>query len=260
MLVSSVLLTLALTQTAAPLQLAVVRLEPVNVSEALASALEETVGLRLAEGGLAKVTTRNDVIAMLGLERQRQLLGCSEGSNCTAELAGALGAEGIVRGEVAKLGDVYQLNVKVLSSSGAPLYSTLRRVGSEEALLREVDGVAREALASLRFKLRGIAPPEPVGPWVLVGVGGAVLVGGVIAEVLAVLDYTSLQSATEPNQLRRLRDEGKIKQTLGLSLMGVGAATLAAGLVWRLLGVERGPVTAWVQPGAAGVVWAGAWP
>ncbi|MCU0699202.1 MAG: hypothetical protein MUC96_22065 [Myxococcaceae bacterium] len=207
------------------------------------------------------MTTRTDVIAMLGLERQRQLLGCSgEGSNCTAELAGALGAEGVVRGEVAKLGDVYQLNVKVLSSVGATLYSTLRRVGSEDALLREADSLAREALVTLRFKLRGIAPPAPIGPWVLVGVGAAVLVGGVVAEVLAVADYTSLQSATEPGTLRRLRDDGKLKQTIGLSLLGVGAATVAAGLLWRFFGGEPAPVTAWVQPGAAGVLWVGAWP
>lgn len=61
----------------------------------------EVLATHLREHGL-KVMTGRDIGAVLGLERQKQLLGCMDDStSCSAELAGALGVGALVVGTVA---------------------------------------------------------------------------------------------------------------------------------------------------------------
>lgn len=151
---------LSLVLVAAPIQLASVGFTSVKVAKPLVTSFEETFALRLSQDGRVRVTTRRDVVTMLGVERQRQLLGCAEDStSCLAELAGALGSEGVIIGEVAQVGRVLQLTIKVLSPTGKPLYSTLRRVKGEEAMLAELDAVALEAGAAVTLALRPAKPP-----------------------------------------------------------------------------------------------------
>src|SRR4051812_21332764 len=63
-----------------------------------------------------RVLTARQIAAVIGLDRQKQLMGCNEGTACVAELAGAMGADGLIVGDVGKLGDTYAINVKVLSA------------------------------------------------------------------------------------------------------------------------------------------------
>ena len=46
---------------------------------------------------------------MVELEAEKQSIGCNDDSNCLAELAGALGADLVVYGELGKLGNQYML-------------------------------------------------------------------------------------------------------------------------------------------------------
>src|SRR5205823_914650 len=63
-----------------------------------------------------KVTTAAQLSAVLGLERQRQLLGCTEESgSCVAELANALGADVVVQSTVARVGEGLRCNVVLVS-------------------------------------------------------------------------------------------------------------------------------------------------
>src|SRR5688572_12170524 len=104
---------LCLTGAAAPVSLALPGLNAVNLAQGEGELYSELLAQKLAALGL-KVISARDIGAVLGLERQRELLGCKDGI-CTAELAGALGVEGIVVGDVGKLGGSYQVNLKVLS-------------------------------------------------------------------------------------------------------------------------------------------------
>lgn len=89
-----------------------------------------------------QVISSRDVTALLGLERQRQLLGCTE-SGCLAELAGALGADDVVSGSVGRLGRSLLLTVTRVETRSATAKSRwserLRESddprASEEALL-----------------------------------------------------------------------------------------------------------------------------
>lgn len=276
---------LVLVVAAAPIQLASVGFTSVKVSKSLVASFEETFALRLSQGGTVRVTTPRDVVTVLGLERQRQLMGCADDStSCLAELAGALGSEGIVMGEVAQVGRVLQLTIKVLSPGGKPLYSTLRRVKGEEAMLAELDAVALEAVAALTTVLRPpvkavvepppvkpaevvvpavpppAAAPAPVGPWVVLGVGGAFAVAGGVLQGLAVADFNRLADhSASVDSPAALRDAGKLKQLFGLSLLGAGGAAVIAGALWLALGASPVTPTAWVSPDAAGLMVVGAW-
>src|ERR1043165_8566816 len=97
------------------LMLVVLAAAPVRVATAdwLFSGVEKPVGeafldrfaTKLAENGV-RVTTQLDIAQVLGLQRQKELSGCSaEGSTgCLAELAGALGVAAVLAGSVVKGG------------------------------------------------------------------------------------------------------------------------------------------------------------
>src|SRR5438132_10875798 len=106
---------------AQPVKLASVGFIQLNLTEQLANVYAETFAAKLQACGGITVMTPKDIAAVLGIERQKQLLGCSdEASSCSAEIAGALGVDGIIRGDVARVGTAYQINIRVLSAkSGA---------------------------------------------------------------------------------------------------------------------------------------------
>src|SRR3954468_24735019 len=139
------------TPAAAPPHLAAVGFSAVRIPADLAASFSETFALRLNQTKLVQVITPRDAAAVLGGERQRQLLGCSDdGTSCLAELAGALGADGIVTGEIAQVGSVIQLTVKVLGARDAKvLFETLERFKSEEEVLDALDRIAKVAAAQV---------------------------------------------------------------------------------------------------------------
>lgn len=75
-------------------------------SDLLVSALDGT--------GLFRVTSAKDLATILGLERQKQLMGCSDDSNCMAELANALGADLVLAASVGRLADTYLVTVRLI--------------------------------------------------------------------------------------------------------------------------------------------------
>src|SRR5438045_7742515 len=68
---------------------------------------------QMLAAGISIISER-EISAMVGLERQKQLLGCSEGTECMVELANALGVQGILLGDIAKLGNRYQVSLKII--------------------------------------------------------------------------------------------------------------------------------------------------
>src|SRR5437660_1662129 len=72
----------------------------------------------IAEG--FRVTTKSEISALLGFERQKSLMGCGEtATNCLAELAGALGVDGLIVGSLAKTPRGFVMNLKVVSALDA---------------------------------------------------------------------------------------------------------------------------------------------
>src|SRR4051812_36888184 len=99
-------LLVATAVSAAPtpktISLALPRLNGVN----LAAGEAELQAQRLAEkfsGYGIKVLTSHDVEAVLGMERQKQLMGCADDSSCLTEIVGALGVDGILLADLGRI-------------------------------------------------------------------------------------------------------------------------------------------------------------
>ena len=109
---------------AAPLNVASTDWAFSGIDKTLASALEGRF-LKLLNDRKIQVVSSKDVAATLGLERQRQLVGCSaESSSCLAELAGALGVSALLSATVARAGSNFVVSLRVTSASDAPLPSS----------------------------------------------------------------------------------------------------------------------------------------
>ncbi len=102
---------------------------PALLVEQLAAALE-------ARGDL-KVVTSKDIEAMLGFDRQKQLLGCAEAS-CAAELGGAMGVEWIVAGSISQLETTFLVSLtatRVATASVEHRFSAKTKARTADALL-----------------------------------------------------------------------------------------------------------------------------
>jgi hypothetical protein len=237
----------------------------VNVTPELATFAADHVGQTLGERGL-KVVSQRDVQAMLGLERQKQLLGCTDDStSCSAELAQALGVDLLLVGTFARLGQTLQVNLRVLSARDGSVRARFSGTADEEAQLPKLLTRAGEALADALLPAPpGSAPrPPPTASWVLLGGGVAVAAAGGVCLFLQEQDHASLiapasQGVIAAAAAEGARDRGKALQTAGPILLGVGAAALAAGLVVWVAAPRAAPVvSATLTPGGATVVVSG---
>jgi hypothetical protein len=241
-------LPLAALLSAAPAQtkLAVGSLSTVNVSPELAGFVVEHLAEELRGRGF-RVTTSGDMAAILGLERQKQLLGCTDsGSSCLAELASALGVDAVVAGELAKLGATYQLDLKVLSAKdGARLAGWSERL-KDESLLTDALHRAAEAIATALPPGRAspakataveISTPAPTPEsrplrtrsWIPALAGGVCVVGGAISYGLGKDDYNQLKTAPQitPQSWADKQSHGPVLESGGVLAMVVGGAGLA---------------------------------
>jgi hypothetical protein len=155
--VSSAALAVALSLLAAePLKLAAPGFSGVDVTDAQATFFSDHFAQQLTLRGM-QVITSSQIGVLLGFERQRQLMGCKEesGVSCMAELAAALGVDGVITGSVGKFDQAYQVNVSVVSSlNGRTLSAFSRKVNGSAAVLDALndaaDQVARELPRALR--------------------------------------------------------------------------------------------------------------
>jgi TolB-like protein len=238
-----------------------------GVDPQLVGALTEAVSSEVARTGYFKVLASKDVQTLLGLERQKQLLGCSEeAQSCFTELAGALGARFVMAGSVAKLGDAYQLSLQVLDSRTAQPVGRTTRLGNSLQVLRT-------ALPYAIAEAAGTPPPNPpsrILPFSLIGGGGAVVIAG------ALFGLDGLSRERETNRELELADSGSaqlkpasyyrdaaavssVEKTVALGGLIAGAALVATGMVLFQQGGDSGAGLALV-PTPSGVALVGVWP
>lgn len=239
--------------SAAP-RVAVLDFQGVKVDKDLLGFCTTTFATRLAEGDALQVTTSADLNNALGLERQRQLMGCSpEGGACMAELAGALGVAAIAAGSLAKFGERYQLTLRSTDAAGRPV-AALTEEGTEAQL---PDMLQRAAAALRRGLLGGLKPEGAVStsaagasspaPFVVVAIGGAVAVTGAVLWAIAGATYGQLVDPRAPTlfddaEAVRRASSAKTLQAAGLALLGTGVAAGLAGALWAAL---RPKAVAW---------------
>jgi TolB-like protein len=244
-------------------KLAALPFERAGIDEGLATLVQDSLVNRLAEKPFLQIVTDRDMAALLGLEREKQLLGCAGDSrSCVAELTGALGVEALVTGSIGRAGRSFQLNVKVIDAAGAKTLFAFSSepVANEEALL----GLCASLAESIAARFEARAPgASSAAPWVLVGVGAGVAVGGAVFALLAKgnLDALRGMASLAPRTPESVRDQGQVFQGLSIGLLGAGGAMVLGGVLWRLL-LPGAPVTAsaFLSPGAAQVFVQAVWP
>ena len=160
---SPLLLSLIVIATP-PRTLASPGLTAINIDERVANFYSEFFAQELAQRSGFRVVTSGEVATLLGLERQKQLLGCSEETtSCMAELAGALGADGVVMGSIARLGSGFAVTLKVISPGDArTLAMRTGRSKDEDALLDWLTETAQQVSGQLRSAFSPL--PQPAAP------------------------------------------------------------------------------------------------
>jgi hypothetical protein len=254
----------------APLQVASPGFSLVNVDPKAGAFFADHFAQELGRQRGLSVMTASDVGTLIGMERQRQLLGCSsEGSSCLAEVAGALGVDAVITGSVARFEQSYRVNVKVLRArDGQALFLESTRAANEEALL---DWLSRTARAAAPRMLEGLGRADAglaqagggagLSPWLPAAGGGALLVGGGVLYGLARGLHADLARGepllVSPAELSALQARGQAFQVSGLALGAAGVAGLVLSGVLALQ-QSAAPATPSVAlgagPGGAGMV------
>ncbi|MBK7861160.1 MAG: hypothetical protein IPJ65_21620 [Archangiaceae bacterium] len=183
-----------------------------------------------------EVVTSDEIAVLLGAERQRQLLGCSESESCLAELGNALGTSATLKGNVARLDAVYQVQLTVLGNDTRIIAETSARASDEPALLDPLDEAARALARQLGAKLPRRLKPVAWVPGLLGLLSGA---AGTVMLAQSKSDYDTLtHSSFSAGDAERVANRGSALQTGGFVALGVGTALLVAGVLLFLLGPQ----------------------
>lgn len=215
----------------------------------------------LAKNDDLSVVTARDISLVLGLERQRQLMGCStDNASCIVELAGALGTDAVLSGTVAKTERSVTLVLRAIrATDAAELVSATVRVANEDELQEWIEEHARGFAEELVAKVRGVpvrSSSSATWPkWL--ALGGGVALGGVGAGLRGAAEGSAgaLRGASPSNPVNvdGVVSDGKAFEASGNTLIAVGAAALATGAV--LFAVQPSAPVAFVPvPGGAGFV------
>ena len=224
----------------------------------LADSLSESVLTELQRSKNLEVVGQSDVASMLGVERQKQLLGCAE-SVCLAALSGALGTPWLVTGSVARLGKAYRLDLKLLQASNGAATWRDGKTTQNDAEVFEV------LTAMVKDLVRALDPTAPArvgaAPLVLVIAGAAVAIVGAVFTGLAAADWGSLndtgwRASHSWVDVQPTGNGFNRNVILGPILLGTGLAAAAGGVVWWLTG-RTSQVAVIPLPGA--VALSGSW-
>ncbi len=136
-----------------------------------------------------ELVQRFDIAALIGVEAEKQMLGCDENA-CLAELGGALGAKRIIAGTVALLGGKQVLTVKIVDSEEVKLLKQLARQLPADM------GEYSEALRVLSYELFDLEAPPLIEPW-HERTWVRIVAGGVLAGIAAG-SYVAAQPSEVP--------------------------------------------------------------
>ncbi|MDP7039294.1 MAG: PEGA domain-containing protein [Myxococcota bacterium] len=128
-------------------KIAVPLLSVSQLDESMSELLTEIITAEIAQMGHYTVISQSDINAMLGFDRQKELMGCDDVA-CTAELGGALGVDAILAGNVGVLGTTYVLSLKLINTQDATVlargYDKVK--GEPDQLLDIIKTIVREML------------------------------------------------------------------------------------------------------------------
>src|SRR3990167_8754083 len=195
-----------------------------GVDAAIAEALTDGIGPEIDRRGYFRSLTTKDVQTILGVERQKQLLGCSDDqSSCLSELAGALGAPYVLGGTISQIGPSLQLSMQLLDVAKSQVVARSIRIARDVETLRQLlPWAVAEATATP-------APPRPsrLPGFLFIGAGSAAAAVGLAVGAQALIqeqqyrhDLTTGERTTglleRPDYYQQKGDELALQRSLGL--------------------------------------------
>lgn len=291
-------LAAAPAQPTSQMKMASPGLKCVNIDAQACEFFSDYFAQQLAAASGVRITTQSEISSVLGFERQKQLLGCSDSAtSCLAEMAGALGVDALVIGNLAKFGDQYVPNIKVVSArDGQAIATQTARVSGDTAILDWMGTAAKAMAGQLGLspgkagppaaakptppRRQAAAPPPPrtppgraapppsrgsgprVGfsPWIPAGIAAGSLVASGITLAMAAQRHSELERLKSVPRARfeDLVNGGETLQTFSRILFAVGlTAGVASGYLFATQ--PRSPsVSAFVSADGAAVVVGGA--
>lgn len=236
-MLSSVVLCLALSATPAKARIAVTGLSSAGeVDPKVAEAIGESVTAEVAARGYFEPISAGEIATLLGVERQKQLLGCGDDS-CMTEVASALGAPYVMSGSLTKLEGIFQLNLQVIDSQKA------RTLGRSTKIARDFEGLRSLIPYAVAEACGTPLPPPPsrAVPITLISIGGLSFVGGGVLGLIALNTESATAGALtaddknpsvlSPAETYRARfTETALQRTLALSALIAGAALIGLGV------------------------------
>ncbi len=240
---SSLLVATTVQAGSGPVKIAVPDFTLYGIDRTLGEAYAEHFVTLMGRNANLKLSTSRDIAIVLGVERQKQLLGCEEGqSSCLAELAGALGVDAVMSVSLVKAESGCTATVRVRNASdGSEVAAATSRLPSEAAMQEWLEAQAPE-LADRVLSAFGRSAVSASGAgavlrWVP-GVVGVLAVGaGVVTLVVAEGQATALRtrSFASREEIGSTASLGRTLDTVGPVLLGAGGAAIVGSLLWVLL-------------------------
>jgi hypothetical protein len=108
----------------------------------------------------------SDIASMLGFEKQKELLGCTDNVACVAEIGGALGVDYLLVSDLGLLGKTYVINLKLIDTAKVSVIKRLYKTvpGEPDALIELVKASLPELLAGIGPQVKTGAGEKPVVP------------------------------------------------------------------------------------------------
>lgn len=245
MFVSAVVVTLVASASDLP-SIAVLDVRaPAGTDAQVVSALSSVLPIEAARHRL-RVTSGSELRAMLDLERQRQLVGCSE-SECAAELASALGTEWLLMSDLSNVGGQWLLAMSLIhNSQREPTVRTARRTSDAGKLVDLATDAVAELLRRFPMVEQRTSLVRPLG-FVVGGAGLAALAAGGLSGGLALMAFNDAKAAGlagDAGLFQSQREAAQGRMVAANVLYVAGAVGLAAGVLMVLLGGDSAPPVA----------------
>ena len=238
------------TPPAKVLRVAVYEFEATGVDPHVGTIVTDSVVSELRKLKGVSVVSMDEVRAMLDVEAKKQLTGCEE-SSCLAEIADALGADGVVIGTLAAVDGAHIIGMRRLDQKeGKALGSVNQRLegaGGEE-YLAAVGPAIEQLFPEFPLKpgqTRGVAPevalrinPPPLPVAVFYGaaaVTGALVVAAGAAGVMNGVERGSLDTYLQSGKGQPLDGavfvdkQGAVVNTAAAAWACLGGAVVAGG-------------------------------
>ncbi len=234
-----------------------------GVSPGSATILTAIVVDDAARGGY-DVISQADVSAMIGFEKQKQMLGCGEDSSCLAEIGGALGVDFVLSGQVGQIGSRFHLSFQLLDSRKGKVVARTAKFSDRNE--DDLANAAQQCVAELLTAARNISaprvaapvappevkpepPPPPPPPAKVPAATNAPLVAAAPRPDLAARPFAA--PPVEPIRSASVRPF----RTAAWITLGAGVALIGGGVVSGLKAKsERDALAnAWAEPGYPGI-------